>query len=922
MPITRKFLDWSRPALTQVADHLAVAYHDGEVADLSAVVVVLPGRKACRRLLELLVDRTDSRVSPPQIITEGQFPELLYEPQRPFAGHLVQQLAWGEAVRRLPRPTAERVMRDLPHDGDVDGWIALGELLWKLHRELAADQLDFGDVVREGDQVSGFGERLRWEALHAAQQEYLGILDGLGLWDRQTARLVAIDQQECCTDRDIVLVGTVDLNRSTRAMLDQVADRVTALIHAPQSLSERFDGYGCIRPDAWARAEIDIADEQLHVAEGPSEQADEVVRVLSSFDGQYRADDITIGVADDGLVAQLSRRLRQYDVPARWVVGKTLAATALLRLLAAVADYLDDRRADRFAVLVRHPDVGAWLKQRGIDDDWLSQLDEYRVEHLPGRLGFWLGSADKCAAIRRACECIAELLAELNEPPRPLAEWSEAIIEVPLTIFAEGELDPEVLKDRAEIEAFTTLQSTLAEHADLPEALAPVVSGAQAIRLTLERLERGTVPPPRDDAAVELLGWLELPLEDTPVLIVTSFNEPYVPSSVDADLFLPNRLRQHLGIIDNDRRCARDSYALSSMLASRERVVLIAARRDGRGDPLLPSRLGLACEPEAIARRIEAFFEPRQVPHPLPAFGAVAVIDGTTPINQLVVPRPRPLDEPKRVLSVTSFRDYLLCPYRYYLRHVLGLGAMDDDVEELSGADFGNLLHDVLADFGRSDLKDSTDAGRICEDLVERFQDLARRRFGNYRPAAVAVQIEQAMARLEAFAAWQAGWAAQGWSITMVEQPEGNVPVPFPIDGGRSIWLRGRIDRIDRHADGRWALLDYKSGEKGEPPEKTHRCSGEWVDLQLPLYRHLARSLSVEGDVLLGYITLPADVVEVKDQMAHWSAAELDDAEARAREIAGKILDEVFLPLNGDDPPNLADYASICQEGVLGREGP
>src|SRR5690606_30969274 len=150
------------------------------------------------------------------------------------------------------------------------------------------------------------------------------------------------------------------------------------------------------------------------------------------------------------------------------------------------------------------------------------------------------------------------------------AEWSEAILRLPSTVFAHRELDPEDLHDRAEIEAFKALQSTLAEHADVPESLTPVVSGALAIRLTLEQLENESVPPLPDETALELLGWLELPLDDAPVLVVTSFNEKFVPASMDADLFLPNRLRQHLGILDNDRRCARDSYALSTMLASRE----------------------------------------------------------------------------------------------------------------------------------------------------------------------------------------------------------------------------------------------------------------------------------------------------------------------------------------------------------------
>src|SRR5690606_27028320 len=104
-------------------------------------------------------------------------------------------------------------------------------------------------------------------------------------------------------------------------------------------------------------------------------------------------------------------------------------------------------------------------------------------------------------------------------------------------------------------------------------------------------------------------------------------------------------------------------------------------------------------------------------------------------------------------------------------------------------------------------------AAPICEYLVERFRDLARRRYGSSRPAAVAVQIEQGVARLEAFAQWQADWAARGWSIDQVEQPQGNTPVPFPLDDGRSVWIKGRIDRIDRHADGSWALFDYKTGD-------------------------------------------------------------------------------------------------------------
>src|SRR5690606_2593884 len=143
--------------------------------------------------------------------------------------------------------------------------------------------------------------------------------------------------------------------------------------------------------------------------------------------------------------------------------------------------------------------------------------------HLQRKLGVWLGGADAFPIIRRVYECLSELLEEFSLPPRPLAEGSEAILRLPSTVFADRELGPEDLHDRAEIEAFEAPQSTLAEHADVPESLTPVVSGALAIRLTLEHLENESVPPLPDETALELLGWLELPLDDAPVLVVTSF---------------------------------------------------------------------------------------------------------------------------------------------------------------------------------------------------------------------------------------------------------------------------------------------------------------------------------------------------------------------------------------------------------------
>ena len=88
-------------------------------------------------------------------------------------------------------------------------------------------------------------------------------------------------------------------------------------------------------------------------------------------------------------------------------------------------------------------------------------------------------------------------------------------------------------------------------------------------------------------------------------------------------------------------------------------------------------------------------------------------------------------------MRVTEFRDYLACPYRYYLRHVLGLKGLTDSAAELDGAAFGSLAHEVLARLGTVPPAAATDAEAVRRQLdelldktvLERYrQDAARRR--------------------------------------------------------------------------------------------------------------------------------------------------------------------------------------------------
>ena len=1018
MPIRRVFLDWSRPPLPVAVQWLVERYASKDVFDLKDVVLALPAKRAGRRLEELLLAQAEGRgwrFRPPQIVTVGTVPELLYEPKRPFASPLAQQFAWAGALKQSPADVLARLVPNPPEDEAPGGWLALAELLGRLHRELAADHHDFQTVVQCGSGLSGFDEVSRWEALADIQRRYLATLDELELWDRQTARRVAINSGECRTERSLVLIGAVDLNLQQRLMLDQVATQTTALVFAPESLAERFDDHGCLKPEAWEHAHIGLADRQIVLADDPGDQAAAVARWMAELGGRFAADEITVGVApDQQLVPHLQQQLNECGIPSRWGVGRPLVRSSPCRLLAALADYLADGTFRALAALLRHPAMTEWLRGRGVTDDPATLLDSFFMHHLPDRLDLrgrpsdanggaavvpppgasrggnrsragtgtgpffgelthlathtlaentdlspslparerlprggagdargaspaakWSsGLETQTAPINQIFGAVRVLLAPLSGR-RPLGEWPEPILELLADVFGQKPLDRDTEPERGIVMACERLRDGLRETAAVPSALidavAPTIDAAAAIRLLLGELDGDALPPPSRHEAVELLGWLELPLDDAPALAVTGLHEGAMPQSVNADLFLPNRLRRALGITDNDRRYARDAYALSLMVASRDELIVVIGRRGADRNPLVPSRLLFACPPEELPRRARWLFdkgvgrapELSSSPHPAPLTPHASCSGtGETPVapaaSRLEIPCPVPLPAPVRSMRVTEFRDYLACPFRYYLRHRLGLAPVDDRADELDAGAFGTLLHRVLKQFADSPSRDSTDAEEIEARLNDLLERATKADYGGNPLPAVRIQIEQLRARLRGFARWQAAWADQGWHIEKSEAQPPEDSAKLIVDG-EPMFLRGRIDRIDRHADtGEWIIFDYKSGESVKEPEKTHREAGQWVDLQLPLYRHLIAALGIDASARLGYIALSKSADDVHELLAEWTEDDLAEADEVAAAVVRCVRHERFWPPELIPPSFSEDFAPICQDGQLG----
>ena len=340
-------------------------------------------------------------------------------------------------------------MLPTPPQKDSKRWLELGNLLRRQYVELAADGLDFRSVADRVESVGGKEELQRWHDLAHLQDDYHRTLDELALWDRQTARLKAIEFHECTTNRDIVLLGTVDMNVALRQMLDQVANRVTSLVVAPDTWHERFDDHGCLIPDRWQDLQLNLGDDQIEVVDRPRDQAAAVVRQLASYQGRYGGDEITIGVPNQQLIPEIERQLQLASVAGRWGPGQSLREAGPYRLLTAVAEFVVHQRFSDFAGLVRHADIENWLIAGGLQGDWLSELDRYQADHLPYHVpNSWLGAPEQTAKIRSVNDLLNQLLSPLVGQERPLGDWHEPLTGLLLTVYKHRQFDRADLADR------------------------------------------------------------------------------------------------------------------------------------------------------------------------------------------------------------------------------------------------------------------------------------------------------------------------------------------------------------------------------------------------------------------------------------------------------------------------------------------
>ena len=499
-------------------------------------------------------------------------------------------------------------------------------------------------------------------------------------------------------------------------------------------------------------------------------------------------------------------------------LGKPLAeyplvhdALVLLRLVARALPFASASR------LLRSP----FLAEAEAESGARARLDAL----LRRRSGptITLGALTRLSASARAPQGWLAILGKLAQSRKETlagkkgaSQWAHAFSGVMKAAGFPGERG----LDSAEHQALNRWHEALSELATLDRVLGPMTQRDALGRLEAI-VESAVFQPETPDVPVQILGVLESAGMRFDHLWVLGLDDDSWPLAVRPSPLLPVAEQRRGGIpqadpitsLELDRRLTR------GWLGAAKEVVLSHAMRRGERE--------LAASPLIIGVN-----EAAEQDLGIPQFVSLrAAIQEARAIEVFDDAR-APAAPPGAYSGGTGlFRDQATCHFRGFARRRLGSQQLESPRPGIEARDRGTLAHTLFAELwkalGTQERLHAT-TGDAREELIAKCVDAALDELRKARFEALGPRFaELERARLTRLARdWLAidGGRGSSFEVVAAEQKQ---PVTF---GGVTVTVK--LDRLDRLADGSYAVIDYKTGEC----KVSSWLGGRPDEPQLPMY--------------------------------------------------------------------------------------
>ena len=854
--------------------------HRALLPDLRAITILIPDLHAAGDLAR-------------ELRREAAVPVLLLPritTLRAWAGEVVlRQPVLSGAAREL---LLYRALAERSWFGEHDLWAVCGELaalfdeLTRERIELPATQAEFGARLARAYRLSGAarargGTSLDFEA-RLVHELWRAFTQAAGALDAESAYMARLAQLAAAAGAPLYVIVPQVLSRAEQGFLERYAERAPVHIIEPQAVAT--DAVSQTLAAAWPSAVTDNLMQRAQALRSahPRSALASRLRIAAAAHAETHAQIIDHAVRErlatgchriavvvqDRLAARRARALLEragvlVADEAGWALSTVSAATVIARWLDVASggchhSDLFDLLKSPFAFYDRPRATRVQLAQR------LEQ--QVRAANVVAGFDNFIALAGRHndAEARQLLIRLQRAARLLERRRAPIAQW--------LALLTDSLTQIGVCGEHSALAADAAGEQLLELLARLREELANdtlAITFADWRRWLARALETATFRDRTIDSPVVFTFLAATPLRAFDAVIIAGADAAHLPGAETAALFFNQNVRAELGL--------RTRNAELQEMQSSLRALIV-----GCDDVLVTWQHMLDGEPNLLS----PFFERLNALHAL-AYGTTLHDDGPAaraavaivmPLQPARLPvataQPAPLALAALIpqqISASGYNALVACPYQYYARHVLRLAELDDVQELIDKSDYGSAVHAALTAFHRAhpvitDLDPPTAVQALEQVTDEAFHDavaanyLARAWLARWKPL------------IPQYLDWQRAREVAGWCFFGEGEIKKELRITTPQ--GRTLILRGRIDRVDQGRDNAITVIDYKT-QREEVLRKKIAAPGE--DVQLPVYALLW------GGPLAAALFLSLEREGVK------AIALKDDINTLAREVSARL---------------------------------
>jgi ATP-dependent helicase/nuclease subunit B len=426
------------------------------------------------------------------------------------------------------------------------------------------------------------------------------------------------------------------------------------------------------------------------------------------------------------------------------------------------------------------------------------------------------------------------------------------------------------------------------------------------------------------EASLSILPLSSTRLREFDAVVLVGCDEQQLPAFSEPPLFFSDALNRLLKASTITAQYIQQARDLSQLLISCPQVDLLWQSQRKSGEPLRPS---------AWISRLRT-----QLPEwPILEAKPDTYADHSHPVREAVTTVNPEIALPIG-MSPSAYKALRDCPYRYYVRSILGLRKAKEFEEGFDASLAGQVLHALLKNFfqalkteekkSHSSIHEGEDARR--QWMQEHLAKYSEKEFERLikGDARVTGTLRDWQKQIPSFVDWQLKREAEGWEYHDAELPVGFIVTLTDPDGiEREIEIAGRADRFDINSkDAKIAaVIDYKN--QGITKIKK-RAEHLLDDPQLLIYARAVDENAIAAHLpgrtirQAEWVSLKADLKKADDKIVRAHLIEhMPEAMEQFSDQLNEDLEVLWArkPMKAFAPDSVCQYCEargICRKGM------